>query len=85
MRQVPAASIRSRMLALVAGQIVHDDNVAAPEVRHEHLVDIGLEPVAVDRAIEHHRRDHAGHAQTCDQRGRLAAAVRVAHSQPLAP
>ena len=44
-----------------------------------------FEPVAVDRPVEHHGRDHAGHAQAGDQRGRLAMAVRVAHPQPLAP
>ena len=31
------------------------------------------------------RRDHAGHAQSGNQRGRLTMAVRVAHPQPLAP
>ena len=31
---------------LVAGQIVHDDDVAWPQVRHEDLLDIGLEGVA---------------------------------------
>ena len=69
---------------LVAGQVVHDDHVAASEVGHENLSDIGLEPVAVDRAIEHHRRDHAGHAQASDQCGRLAMAMRITHPQPLA-
>lgn len=47
MRRAPVASIKSRTLALVAGEIVHNHDVAAPEVGHEHLVDIGLEPVAV--------------------------------------
>ena len=35
--------------SLVAGEVVHDDEVAGPEFRHEHLVDIGLEGVPVDR------------------------------------
>jgi hypothetical protein len=43
---------------LVAGQVVHDDHVAASEVGHEDLSDIGFEPVAVDRADEHHRAQH---------------------------
>ena len=45
---------------------------------------VGFEPVAVDRAVEHHRRNHAGHAQAGHQRGRLAMAVREAHPQTLA-
>ena len=60
--------------ALVARQVVHDDDVAGLQFRDQHLPDIGLEPVAVDRAPlfwtgEHHRRDHPGHAQPRDQRG----------------
>jgi hypothetical protein len=53
--------------------------------RREDMGDVGLEPVAVDRAIEHHRRDHAVEAEAGDQRRRLAVAVREAHAQPLAP
>ena len=68
----------------MARQVVHDDDVARPQFGHEHLGDIGFEPVAVDRPIEHHRRDHAAHAQARDQRGRLAVAVREAHPQALA-
>lgn len=44
---------------------------------------MGLEPVAVDRPVQHHRRDHAGHAKARDQRGGLAVPVREAHPQPL--
>jgi hypothetical protein len=32
----------------MAGELVHDDHVAGPELRHEHLVDIGLEGMPVD-------------------------------------
>jgi transposase len=42
-------------------------------------------PVAVDRAIQHHRRDHPGHAQPGHQRGGFAVPVREAHAQALAP
>ena len=70
--------------ALVAREVVHDDDIAAPQLGHEHLGDIGFEPVAVDRSVEHHRRDHAGHAQPCDQRGGFAVSVREAHAQTLA-
>lgn len=42
--------------AFVAAQIVHDDDVAGQEGRHEELLDIGSEGLAVDRAIEDARR-----------------------------
>ena len=60
------------------------DDVAGAQFGDEHLGDISFEPVAIDRAIEHHRRDHATYAQSGDQRGGLAVAVREAHPQPLA-
>ena len=50
---------------------------------HQNLRHIGFEPVAVDRPVQHHRRDHAGHAQARGQRGGLAVAMREAHRQPL--
>lgn len=68
----------------VAGEIVHDDDIAGPEFGHQDLGDIGLEPVAVDGAIEHHGRYHPAGAQARDQRGGLAVAVGKAHPQPLA-
>lgn len=40
------------------------------ELGHQHLVDIGLERIAVDRPVEHHGRHHAGEAQACDESGR---------------
>lgn len=68
----------------MARQIVHDDNVTRAQLGHQHLGDIGFEPVAIDRPVLHHRCDHPGDPQSCDQRGGLAVAVREAHSQPLA-
>lgn len=65
----------------MARQIVHDDNVTGPQFGHEDLGDIGFEPVAVDRAVQHHGGDHSGHAQPCDQRGGLPVAMREAHPQ----
>jgi hypothetical protein len=59
--------------------------VTALRVGDEDLADIGLEPVAVDETVEHYRCGHAGDANTCDQRSRLAMTIRVAHPQPLAP
>ena len=50
-------------LALVAAQIVHDDDVAGHERWDESVVDIALEAVAVDRAVEQPRRIDAIMAQ----------------------
>jgi hypothetical protein len=44
----------------VAGQVVHDDNGAWPEVGIENLLDIDFEGVAVDRSIEDPRSNDAG-------------------------
>ena len=68
---------------LVAGQVVHDDDVAGEQFGDEHLLDIGLEGVAVDRAGQDEGRDHAAHGQGADEGGRLPVAVREAHAQPL--
>jgi len=38
--------------ALVAAEIVHDDDIARPQHRNENLLDIGEEGFAVDRAID---------------------------------
>ena len=48
--------------SLVAGQVVHDDDVAGRQFRHEPLVDIGLDRVAVDRPVERHWGDEPGEA-----------------------
>jgi hypothetical protein len=39
-------------VALVAGEVVHDHDVARNERRHQNLIDIGVEAFAVDRAVE---------------------------------
>ena len=38
--------------ALVRAEIVHDDDVAGPERRHQDLLDVEPEALAVDRAVE---------------------------------
>ena len=43
-------------MAFVAAEIVHDDDVAGLERRHEELLDIGFEAFAVDRPIKDARR-----------------------------
>lgn len=67
----------------MARQVVHDHDIAGPQIGHEDLGDIGFEPVAIDRAVEYHRRDHASHTQSGHQRGGFAVAMRKAHAQPL--
>ncbi len=68
----------------MAGEVVHNYDVAWAEGREQNLSDIGLEPVAVDRAVEHHRRDHAIEPKARHERRRLAMAVRETNAQPLA-
>lgn len=40
----------------VAGEVIHDDDIAGRERRHEALLDIVGEALAVDRLVEHARR-----------------------------
>ena len=40
-------------LSLVAAEVVEDDDVARSQRRHQHLLDIGGEQVAVDRSVDH--------------------------------
>ena len=57
--------LRSRM----AGQVVHDDDVAGPEFWNEELLDIGLERGRVDRPVEDERRDEAVETETANKGG----------------
>lgn len=68
---------------LVARQVVHDDDVAWPQLRHEDPGDISLEGVAVDRPVEHPGSDEAAEGQ-CAYEGRcLPVAMRNADPKPL--
>ncbi len=69
----------------MAGEVVHDHDVAGAQGRHQDVRDIGLEPVAVDRPVENHWRDHAVEAEARHQRRGLAVAMREPHAEPLAP
>lgn len=51
----------------MAGQVVHDDQVAGFQIRNEDLTDIGLEGGAVDRAIENVGRSETLEAQAGNQ------------------
>jgi hypothetical protein len=68
--------------AFVAGQVVHDDDVATPQFRDQHLGHLGLEGVAVDRPIEHPGGDEAAHGQSADEGRGLPVAVGDADPQP---
>ena len=41
---------------LMRSEIVHDDDIAGDQRRHEQLLDIGTETLAVDRPVEDARR-----------------------------
>jgi len=60
---------------LVAGQIVHDDDIARIQRRDEDLLDISPEDVAVHGAIEDVRGSDAGDAQTSDKSGGFPVTV----------
>ena len=62
----------------MAAEVVHDDHIAWLQLRHEHLVDIGLEGIAVDRAVEDHRGGDPVEAQAGHEGGRLPMPVRNA-------
>ena len=70
--------------ALVAGQIVHDHDVALTKIGDENVLHPGFEDRPVDRAVDDKRGDDAAVAQAGDEGGRLPMPVRHAHPQPLA-
>jgi len=73
----------ARRLALVAAEIVEDDDIAAIEGWCQALLDPGGESGAVDRAIEHERRDDAVVAQPGEEGQRLPMAMRYCGDQRL--
>jgi hypothetical protein len=68
----------------VAGQIVHDDNVALAQFANKDALDVGFEGVAIDWAVEDERRDHAVRGQASDESRRFPMAMRDADTQPFA-
>lgn len=70
---------------LVAGEVVHDDQVAGAQFGNEDLFDLGLEGVAIDRAAQHEGRDHAPSGQPGDEGRGVPAAVVHRHAQARAP
>jgi hypothetical protein len=58
--------------------------ITVSELGDEHLLDIGLEGVAVDRPAEDEGGAHAAYGQRADEGGGLPVAMGKAHAQPLA-
>lgn len=73
----PDAFDRGADLGLaVYGEIVQDNDVARPERRHQHLLDVGHEGDVIDRAVEDGRRGQPIGPQGGDHRMRLPMATR---------
>ncbi len=64
-------------------QVVHDDDVARRERRHENLLDIGPESHSVHRPVKDHRRGHAGEPERPGERRSFPMTVRNARSATL--
>ena len=60
----------------MAGQVVHDDDVAGRELGHGDAGDVGQEGFTIHWPVEHLRCDHAGAAQTRDEAGGFPVPVR---------
>lgn len=71
--------------ALVAREIVHDNDIAGAQFWAEDLLDIGLEGLTVDGAVEYEGRDEASQGQCTDERCRLPMAMGHPNPEPLAP
>ena len=82
-----ALSLRNRadqvahLGALLAGQVVRDDDIALAQFRDENLCDIGLEGLAVDRPIEYPLRDEATQGQGANEGHCFPLPMRHAHLQ----
>src|SRR5213075_740728 len=68
----------------VAAEIVDDHDISGLEGGHEHLLDIGKEALAIDRAVDDARRIDPVGAQCGEEGERAPTAVRDLGDQPLA-
>lgn len=68
----------------VSGQIVHDDEIPFAKRRHEVLLDVAQEHVAVHRSVDHQGRGEARQPQGADEGRRLPVAVRDVSDDALA-
>ena len=71
--------------AFMAGQVIHDHDVARCQCGHEELLDPFGKACAVDRLIEHTRRIDPVAAQRGDEGHRLPVAIGHLGMEPLAP
>ena len=65
-------------------QIVHDDDIAWLQRRHQHLLDVGQEQVSVDRTIDDERRGHAIATQCTNKGGGFPMSMRHGSDQAMA-
>ena len=63
-------------LSLVAAEVVHDDDVAGFKRRHENLLDISKEALAVDRAVENEGGVDPVVSQRCEEGQRSPVPMR---------
>ncbi len=68
-----------RGFALVAAEVVHDRHIAARQRRDQQLLDVGLEPRAVDRTVE----DEGGVDPVAAQGGQEGHGLPVALRDPV--
>ena len=74
----------SDAMNLMGGQIVHDDDVAWPQLGNERLFDIGEKGLAVHRAVEDHGRSNAVVTQRGCEGGGFPVAMRHGGAASLA-
>ena len=65
-------------LAFMAWQVVHDHDIALAQFGQENFFDVSLEGEAVDRPIDHERRDEAAERQRAHERRRFPVPMRNA-------
>lgn len=85
--QQPGASATDRLTdggPFVTAQIVHDDDIAGRERRHEELLDISGEALAVDRLVEHAWGVDPITAERCQEGHGAPMAIRNLGMEPLA-
>ena len=70
--------------AFVAGEVVHDDDIAGPQLGHEEPGDIGSEDFAVHRFVDNEGGDNAFGGQAGDEGGDLPVTAGRVTSDPLA-
>ena len=66
---------RANFGLFMSGEIVEHDDVARPQRRYQHLLDVGTERGIVDRSIEDGGGCQLGRTERCDDRVRLPVAA----------